>query len=191
MKMKVGLAGKMGSGKSTVASLLHKQCCFAQFSLAEPIGKMVNDYFGLKKGDPGYRELMQKIGTDWFRSIDEDIWVNYLIKSVAKYEYYVEVIVKDDKKNILTNVVVDDVRFSNEAKKLLDNGWVIIYLDCPDEIRYERLKKRDGFIEENTINHSSENDVPKIKEIEGVIVIDASKSIEEVFNNVKAVLECK
>ena len=60
--MKVGLAGKMGAGKTTIRTFERK-------------GRVRQTFFGgtnktycrsflwHKKGNPGYRELMQKIGT--------------------------------------------------------------------------------------------------------------------------------
>lgn len=53
--MKVGLAGKMGAGKTTIANLLNEREGFVKLSLAEPIKRIAEVFFGMKKGNPGYR----------------------------------------------------------------------------------------------------------------------------------------
>ena len=178
--MKVGLAGKMGAGKTTIANLLNEREGFVKLSLAEPIKRIAEVFFGMKKGDPGYRELMQKIGTDWFRSVDEDVWVRHLFRSIADLE------IMDPE----TNIVVDDVRFPNEAEAMLKNGWTVVYLDCPAHVRKQRLKMRDGFVEEDTFKHASETVVDKIKMIDGVKVVSALKDIEGVYEEIEWIL-CK
>ena len=179
--MKVGLAGKMGAGKTTIANLLNEREGFVKLSLAEPIKRIAEVFFGMKKGNPGYRELMQKIGTDLFRSIiDEDVWVRHLFRLIADWETI----------DPETNIVVDDVRFPNEAEAMLKNGWTVVYLDCPAHVRKQRLKMRDGFVEEDTFKHASETVVDKIKLIDGVKVVSALKDIEGVYEEIEWIL-CK
>lgn len=146
--MNIGLIGKYGSGKTTAANYLIEQFGYVKYSLADPMRQICKDIFGIEsKTDPRYRRIMQKLGTDWFRSEDPDVWVRHLRKRVA---------------NESKSVVVDDVRFLNEAKALLDNGWMLIYLECPLEVRMQRCVNRDGHFDPSTLNHPSEMDVDRI-----------------------------
>jgi dephospho-CoA kinase len=165
--MNIGLIGKFGSGKTTAAEYLVKEYGYNRMSLADPMRKIVKDIFGVEsKTDPRYRRLMQKLGTDWFRSEDKDVWVKHLLRRVEKET---------------RPVVVDDVRFPNEAATLAARGWYIVYLDCSLEVRTQRCISRDGHFDESTLNHPSETGVDEILQMlgDGVIALPAGGSISE------------
>lgn len=146
--MNVGLIGKYGSGKTTAANFLVENHGFVKYSLADPVRQITQEIFGIEsKADPRYRRIMQKVGTDWFRSEDPNVWINYLLKRV-----------KDETRPI----VVDDVRFPNEALALCQRGWKLIYLNCPYEVRMKRCIERDGHFDKSTLNHPSEIGVDRI-----------------------------
>lgn len=146
--MNVAFTGKFGIGKTTAANFLVEKHGFVKMSLADPMRQIVRDIFGIEsKKDPRYRQLMQRLGTDWFRAEDPDVWIRYLLKRVQD-EY--------------RPIVVDDVRFPNEALALAQNGWKIIYLKCQDDVRIQRCRARDGHFDETTLNHPSEAGIDEI-----------------------------
>jgi dephospho-CoA kinase len=164
--MNIGIIGKLGSGKTFAANHIIEKYGFQRISLATPIKDIMGKYFKVyDKTDPRYRRLAQQIGTDWFRSENPDIWIDYMI---------------DETKFSDLSYVCDDVRFVNEATKLLKNGWILFYLDCPEQIRIERCTLRDGAVDITRLNHPSETGVDDIlKEFEDeVYKIDSSGSIE-------------
>lgn len=162
--MNVGFIGKLGSGKTFAANHLVEEYGFKKISLATPIKEIMKEYFNIiDKTDPRYRKLAQKLGTEWFRSEDNDVWVNYMIKKAKQSDSY---------------LVCDDIRFVNEATKLLNNNWTLFYLDCPTQIRIDRCRKRDGVFDYGTLNHPSETGVDDILKKFTVITIDASDTIE-------------
>jgi dephospho-CoA kinase len=178
--MNIGLIGGLGSGKTTIANYLFKQYGYCKMSLADPMRDIAKNIFDIHdKTDPRYRVLMQKLGTDWFRSFDPDVWVKYLKRRIDKadWEY--------------PGIVVDDVRFINEAITLLDWGWSLIYIDCPVEIRKERCLKRDGNFNEESLKHISELEVEQIrKELSSRLnIIDGTISIDKIPDQVKKILE--
>ena len=180
--MNVGIIGKMGSGKTTAANFLVEKHGFVKMSLADPVRQITKEIFGIEsKTDPRYRRIMQKIGTDWFRSEDPDVWVRYLLKRVEQET---------------RPVVVDDVRFPNEVITLNRCGWKLVYLDCPYEVRKKRCLQRDGQFDESTLEHPSETGVDEI--LTGIesgaflssswIVADASRDAEEVNRIIERLL---
>ena len=180
--MNVGIIGKMGSGKTTAANFLVEKHGFVKMSLADPMRQITKEIFGIEsKTDPRYRRIMQKLGTDWFRSEDPDVWVRYLLKRVEQET---------------RPVVVDDVRFPNEAITLNRCGWKLVYLDCPYEVRKKRCLQRDGQFDESALEHPSETGVDEIlKGIESGaflssswIVADASRDAEEVNRIIEGLL---
>lgn len=67
------------------------------------------------KDDPYYgisvRKMMQTLGTDWGRALDEDIWIKAFTKLYPKGKY-----------------IITDVRMENEAKFIRDNGGIVIHV---------------------------------------------------------------
>lgn len=176
--MNIGIIGKYGSGKTTASNYIIQEYGYKRFSLADPLRWIVKELLGIEgKSDPRYRKMMQMIGTEWFRSIDDLVWVKYLLKRVKRSR---------------SRAVCDDVRFVNEATILLDNGWLLLYLNCPDDTRRQRCLDRDGTFDESTVNHSSETQVDEIKEkLKAdmyLVQIDASKSIDGMCQDIDSVL---
>lgn len=115
----IGLTGYAGSGKSTVANYLVERHGFTRLSFAAPLKKMLRtldpymskygnrlsemDYSEteLKEIFPEYRRLLQVLGTDCIRAVDEDFWVKAAVAQMTDPE---------------GKYVFDDVRFPNEAE---------------------------------------------------------------------------
>jgi dephospho-CoA kinase len=176
--MNIGIIGKFGSGKTTASNYIIEEYGYKRFSLAEPIKWIMKEFLYIEnKTDPRYRKTVQTIGTDWFRSIDDLVWVKYLMKRVNRSK---------------CRAVVDDVRFVNEADTLLEDGWLLIYLDCPDDVRRRRCIERDGTFDENTLKHPSETGVDEIIEKFGsdfnLVRIDASGTMEDTAGEIDLVL---
>lgn len=87
------------------------------------------------------RELYQRIGTDCGRAVDPNIWIRYFLKNLPS-----------------GNVVVDDVRFLNEAEALGNAGFFLVRLDPPAEARKRRLLERDGSVPAGAMGHASETE---------------------------------
>ncbi len=114
----IALTGAKGVGKSTYAEFLAGENGTV-LSFATPIKRMLQalvgkEYvFGSKKNEETHlgvtgRVLLQTLGTEWGREmIDQDIWVKAMrhILTDAMFEEY-------------RPVVIDDLRFENEAKMI-------------------------------------------------------------------------
>lgn len=120
--MIIGIHGRAGSGKDTVADYLVQHYGFRKDSLAAPLKRCVQDIFGISDAvmnDRGLREaaladwpdwtprrLLQFVGTELFRDqIDPDIWVKSLCKRLLARPTGVD-------------WVIPDVRFVNEDRVL-------------------------------------------------------------------------
>jgi hypothetical protein len=115
--MIIGLTGLKGSGKTTVADMLHNQYGFIRRSFASPIKEMLEtmgipqkyiyDVDYKETPVPGYgksaRHMMQTLGTEWGRElVSQNIWVKAM-------ESRINGCMRGD------DVVIDDVRFPNEC----------------------------------------------------------------------------
>ena len=116
-KVIIGLSGKKQSGKTTAVNYLKRKYPEAkEFQFAKGLKDIVKNCFGATDVQvngtdvdkrqllfcrKSSRELLQLVGTDWFRKIDDNCWVNYLASQVAKTD------------NSL--IIISDVRFKNEV----------------------------------------------------------------------------
>lgn len=135
--MIIGLVGFKQVGKSTAAKHLEgrgfkrhnfKDALVKEMkeNLHETLDQMVFDHLhweGMKSIDdlfqlkpPLMRALMQNYGTDVRRKDNDNYWVDQW----AKNSYGMD------------HIVVDDVRFINEAEKVRERGGIIVRLTRPD-----------------------------------------------------------
>lgn len=133
--MLIGLHGKKRSGKDTAADYLVKTYGFEKIAFADGVREClyalnpivdcyqgarryrdVIDKFGYEHSKdvfPDIRRLLQRMGTEVGRElIDDDLWVNLLFAKL----------------NNQTNYIVSDVRFENEAKRILEYNGVVIHI---------------------------------------------------------------
>lgn len=117
----IALTGLMGRGKTTVLKILQEKYPNAEYiKFAEPLYKAqeaVYKSLGIDfvEGALKDRKLLQVLGTEWGRSVDENFWV-------SKWQSRVE---QSKAKIILT----DDCRFLNEAnavKALGGEVWKVV-----------------------------------------------------------------
>ena len=186
----LGLSGKAGAGKDTVADRLVEQFGFEKRSFAAPLKFMLTvldpilDDMGtrlshvtrefshsqhaemeahLKAHFPEYRRLLQVLGTDCIRAIDEDFWVKAAMKGLERL---------DDS----ARVVFSDVRFPNEAEAIQDfraTGW-------------SQAMTEVWFIDRDVAGageHSSEQSAGKLYED---LVIDNDRDLKTLYRDVDA-----
>lgn len=137
-KFVIGLSGKLESGKTTVAKLLWSKF-YNKFELINfgdilktesstmynyPIPwnythegkKNLINHEDLPRKDMTVREVLQWHGTDFRRSQDENYWV----KKMQDYLDFKQ-----------SNVIIDDVRFINEAEFVLNNNGFLFRINIP------------------------------------------------------------
>lgn len=174
----VFFVGKAGAGKTFSANYLIEKYDYILAKFAYPVYMIAEKYFGMIKKE---RRLLQIIGTEGGRGIDKEIWIKRLFQDI-------EIVKKVREMEGLSEpyFVLDDCRFENEARVLIDKGWIGIYLDCPDEIRYERLNIRDGYDQRKFANHSSESSIDNFKDL--LYYVDASGSLDDMYWQIDNIL---
>lgn len=167
--MKIAIAGRMASGKTTLAQELVKD--FQRngqkasiVSLAGKVKEIATDLFGMTEKN---RPLLQQIGMK-MREIEPDVWLDYVI-NLADTE--------QAKGNV---VIVDDVRFVNEAEKLHEKGWKVIKITVNEETQMERLKKTYSDWE----IHWENRDNPSEKEVDmiDISIVNVHIGAEDTLN---------
>ena len=160
--MKIAITGKMCYGKTTVANIIKKYDDEYQiFSFGQKVKDIATDLFDMQNKD---RTLLTSIGTK-MREIDSDIWAKYIIKNCRDLE----------------NVVIDDLRYQNEYRYLIENNFKIIVLTLPVEIQIERIMKLypENYQDHlNNMFHVSEKGIDFIDNDR--LYIDMSQDIEKI-----------
>ena len=148
----IGLSGRAGSGKDTVANYMVNNYNYTKLSFGNVLKDVVSCIFGwprhLLEGDTKesreFREkedkwwsthlkikitpriALQKIGTDVFRMhFHPDIWLLILKKQITKYD----------------KIVVTDIRFLNEYNMIKNMGGTIIKISRNEQIKDTHLSE--------------------------------------------------
>lgn len=169
----IGILGKSGSGKDTLADYILKKISFAKIAFADPMKRFLHSEFGLGEellwgssenrnkvvGDPrdhndfhsylhslgiDSRKLLISLGTDWGRDmIDENIWINLSLSHVDR------LLSKESNIYYRTHGVIDIslAKFLGiDERKYTANPKGVVFSDCrfPNEV--ESILKNDGVV---------------------------------------------
>ncbi len=165
--LKIAFCGAMGSGKTFAANLIKSQQDVNVLSIAKPIKEIVTDMG--HKGRSAHI-MVGMVG----RQVDDNVWVNNLMDRIDSHE-----------KAGRTNLVVDDIRFQNEAKALKEAGFTIVYLNTPWHVRFQRIQERTDDLTQHIqwFAHSSETAPEKIDRKYFDFICSTEKDVETVVNN--------
>lgn len=159
--MKIALFGKIRSGKDTVGKILIDEYGFNRFAFGDGIGKIIKEYFPEAWAGGKPRKHYQYIGQQ-LRVLNEDIWINNLLRNVERADLIQNGLHISGRKKSF-NVVVTDGRQLNEAKRLKEEGYLIVKVTTPDEIRIERMKALGDVFSPEDLQHETELQVDLIK----------------------------
>lgn len=122
----IGIAGKAGAGKDTVADYLVETFGFRKASFAdalktglaamgfpEPLERALKEEI-IPGFEFSWRQAAQQLGTEWGRRLDPDIWTKITAKRL---------------KRAGIDTVIADVRFENEAAMIREMGgqvWHVV-----------------------------------------------------------------
>lgn len=126
--MIIGIGGKKGSGKNEFAKVFI-EAGYTEFSFAEFLKRGIKEMYGFsdeqlwgnkkEEADKFWgvkpREIMQWIGTDVMRRVDEDFWIKRFRK------WYMD--------NECDKIIITDVRFINESEEIKRLGGHLIWID--------------------------------------------------------------
>ncbi|RLI93764.1 MAG: hypothetical protein DRO94_04460 [Candidatus Altiarchaeales archaeon] len=133
MKLVIGLTGRMGSGKTSVSKYLSRKYGASEMRFSQILMDILDRLYLEHR-----RENLQKLGECVRKALGMDVIVNAF---------------ENDLRNENSDIiVVDGIRYKNEVdmlRRFRDN--VLIFIDAPARLRYERCRKR-GEKGESSIN---------------------------------------
>ena len=176
MRIVIAFTGLKGSGKTTAARYLVAEHAFARFSFARGLKDMLRALGidePLDKEAPidllcgkSYRYAAQTLGTEWGRRlIGEDIWVRGMRSSIEKAAGQ-------------KNIVIDDLRFKNEADMVRSLN------DLPD-MKSSTISICRGKAQSSGDKHQSETEIMELT-VDGVLY--NNYEVEYLYESIRSVL---
>lgn len=129
----LAIAGRMGSGKTSIARLLMAEHGFVRLAFADELRAMLEPAYGKIEKAASYplerrvflgRELLQEHGAA-LRSVDPFVLIRAMARRVEELQG--------------CRLVIDDVRMPAEAEWLRSTGWFLIQLDADPSARRRRV----------------------------------------------------
>lgn len=212
--MRIGISGKMGSGKTSVSQYLVDQHGFERMSFATPLKELEKIHAAFPPGE-WYNKvwdiasgLAMSVGSpDRTWEIAKAIVEGFHlfkptsgIKNRALLQYIGTEVVRDRfgdatwakylVNNIKSpNVVVDDVRFISEAEELLSAGFTLVRLEISPNTQIKRLSSLHGEIDSAKLKHRSEIELDNYDKFYRVINNDSNW--EGTIRNIEQLLKKK
>ncbi|WP_353856741.1 AAA family ATPase [Bacillus sp. Bos-x628] len=148
--MKIAVAGKMRSGKDTLAKYFIENANTIQLAFGDEIKEIVSICFPneVAKGKP--RKLYQQVG-QFFREIYPNVWVDILEDKLDSISFYGH-----------QDFIVTDVRQANEYRLLKSRGFTFIKVEADDEVRRKRIAKAGDVVSEEDFHHETETAVDSL-----------------------------
>jgi CheY-like chemotaxis protein len=120
--MIIGLTGTYGAGKDTVAAYLEKSRGFTHYSLSDVLRRELE-----KIGLQPTRENLIRTGTELRQNEGSSVLAKRVLENMKNYNNY----------------IITSVRHPDEIAELKKrDGFFMVNVDAPAEVRFERLIKR-------------------------------------------------
>lgn len=137
--IKIALTGKLRSGKDTVANRLYIGHDFHRVAFGDELKRLAHETFPHISEASKPRALYQQFG-QLMREMDPDVWIRHVDRKV-KALIDVHAPHKDR-----VGIVITDLRQPNEYAWAKHNGFSIVRVSAPDDVRIGRaLEAGDDF----------------------------------------------
>lgn len=189
----IGLTGGIGSGKTTVSSILQEEGI--PVIDADVIARQV-----VEAGKPAYREILERFGREILRedgSLDRKRVGEIVFSDPEKLRFLNEVTHRD----ILTVIRQQLARWRDQGARrvfldaallfevgldqMTDRVWVV---DAPDDVRILRVCARDGLSEEEVRRRISNQMPREERNRRGYRIIDNSEGREALREKIRRAL---
>jgi dephospho-CoA kinase len=166
---KIALIGRMRSGKDTVADYLIKQYNYRRFAFGDELKRYYHELFGQTDSKP--REGYQRFG-QLMRTFEPDVWLNKCFEMIDRHP--------------LHKIVITDLRQPNEYEKCKQEGFVLIKVECDDELRLRRIMEKQDNFNPESLKHETES---HIDEFECDYIIKNNRTLEELHTQIDEIIK--
>lgn len=157
MTVKIGIIGAMRAGKDTFAEPLLYSKSMYHLRFADGIQEIITAFFpevDSGKGKP--REHYQHIGQS-LRQLNPDVWVNSLEQEYINILRMLHIL-----EDNTSGIIITDVRQPNEVEWCRRNGFKLVKLISPSEVRRQRIIYCGDVFDEEQFRHETESYIDTI-----------------------------
>ncbi|QJC97150.1 Putative adenylate kinase [Bacillus mojavensis] len=185
--MKLALTAPLRAGKSEAAGYLALHYDFHPFAFGDELKTAFHRAFPAVPEKPKPRAYYQKFG-QWAReAFGEDVWVNAAMTKVDAYLARYTCDCGGDLAPMLKNrVLIEDCRQPNEYARLRAEGFKIIRITAPEELRIERARKAGDDFDLAALKHPTEL---ALQDFEVDYEITNDGAIDELYAKLDALME--
>jgi hypothetical protein len=151
---RIAFYGPMCSGKSWCANYLVNNQGFRKVAFADKLKEIAYQLYGVAGKDGESRTVLQDLGQH-LRKIDEDVWIKYALSEIQRIERWGEKMREFENP---ISIVLDDLRYINEAQALKDNGFKLVLVLVEPEVREERIRTLYPDTPAQALLHDSEQE---------------------------------
>lgn len=162
-QVKIAITGKMRSGKDTVARAiaeeLNKMGIYPHsYAFGDSLKRYASELYPEEfQNNNKPRELYQWFGQT-LRQRNPNIWINQTAKAINHTNDMTKLTNRTHVAHIVT-----DLRQPNEYQWCKDNGFVIIKIDCHDEVRLQRINGLGDNYKLEDLKHETEQHIDSFK----------------------------
>lgn len=170
--IRIGLCGKMASGKSLVANYLVLKYGFTELAFAARLKEIATEIFSLdvaKKDEQG-RLILQQLGHK-MREIEPTVWIRYVLRQIPSEG----------------NVVISDVRYPNEFYTLQSLGFHMVRMYMRPEVQRMLVRKNYPGVPEILLDDYSEVALDAFR-FDTIISNDKGVPLKSVYGQVDTML---
>ena len=195
---RIAICGQLRSGKSLIAEHLQTNKGFKIISFGSRLKQAADELFAYSEvykpeiitapcpfggkreiGRKKPRRLYQDFG-EALRALDGDIWITHAEQAMKAYELF-----RDTK-----GIVLDDLRQPRELEWARANGYTIIRVTAPENVRVERATALGDDFDTESLTHETEMHVDGF-EVDYEITNDGSKAellarVDEIVDETRA-----
>lgn len=169
--LKIGLVGKMRSGKDTVADILETKG-FVNYKFSQGI-KDVKNLLDYNKKDGKDRKMLQNLGQGLRQIVGEDVWIHYTLDHVMSGA-------------TCENILISDCRQPNEAETLRNRNYWLVKVHTDEKVRIQRMSDLGDVFTLEDLCHETEVSLDTI-ECDFIITNDGTlqelnDSVEVLYN---------
>ena len=150
--MNIALTGKLRSGKSEAANYLVMLHYYEQFAFGDALKADFHRRYPEIPPDPKPRVGYQMRGQMMRRLIGEDVWVRKCFEEITGKAIYHDA----QRLKPAFRAVITDLRQPNEFEAVKASGYVVVRINCPDDLRLERAKTAGDSFRPEDLTHETE-----------------------------------
>lgn len=152
---KIAVCGKLRSGKDELSSHLYIKHGFNRIAFGDELKRYAHEVFPWIPQNSKPRALYQQFG-QLMREIDPDVWIKHAERAVNGV---IDFRVNTGAERI--GIVITDVRQQNEVDWARANGFTLIRVTAPDEVRIARAIEAGDDFSVHDLCHETELSIDK------------------------------